>query len=477
MLINTKEIYNLALLDSEFFDREGFLLVKDNRNSDELNFVERLVRLRGNLLFILKIPNLSIDDSQLDKSSLDKSSLDKSTLDKQIDDRNRINLLIDFYRTNCRSKLDFETVLQFVIVLPSNEFSLRRIDEREFGFIIEFHNVVDNSNQKNIWFFTCLTQFEREQWIDQINRLNYVNLRSIFNLLIERKLDLLNQKNRFNQSNEQSSLTENSINKSISSYEIERTSSNDKSSNNNQSLHKSTSIASLLSILSIASSTESNNESIISHISTTTNLTTQNNLIHQNRFKSKDDSFKSIFLTDSYFKHRTNLDHQLTASFSFTLNCDFRNYLKYTNIQPNIFIKVYCSLTNGLNWSSLGKTETLKINANEQTKFAKKFYLNLYEKIELQNNLNKIVKFDVENNQILLKFNIYNLIESFTGRFILIGIAINYFEPNSLVEIFSSIHYKSTQIGQLKMTTLDNEFNIFDHQNGKISTFKINCFY
>lgn len=448
MLINSREIYNLAWLDSEFFDKEGFLLVKDNTDRDQVvTYVERFVRLRGNLLFILKLPNLAVNEA------LD-SSTNSEQADHTLTDANRIQLLISYYKQN--SKLNSDTSrLLFVLVLNS-EFSLRRFDEstKNCGFIIEFHNIVDYNNT-NVWSFNCLTVDERDGWIDRINRTNHVNLKSIFNLLLERKLNLI-RRHRLNES-----ASDSIINKSTSSTDLHRSSSSSKSI---AQLNKSTSYASSLSILSNAST--SSKESI-SKISTATSLTTQNNLVHQTDAK---EGFKSIFLTDSYFKHRNSYE-QLTASYSFTLTCDFSSYTKFDHIQPNIFVKVYCSLTNGQNWSVLGRTETLSIHPGELTKFAKTFYLNLYEKIELQNNLRKIVKFDLENNQILLKFNVYNLVEPFTERFILIGIAINYFQPNSPVEIFSSVHYKSLQIGLLKMTTLDNnEFNIFNqHQNGRLS--------
>lgn len=446
MLINRKEIYNLAFLDSQFFDREGFLLVKDH-TATELNYVERFVRLKDNLLFILKIPN------QHDSASLVKT------------DDCRIESLIAYYqRTNC----SFESDLIFVLVLTA-EFSVRRFDERarNCGFIIEFHHIANDHQNTNVWSFSCLTVEERDRWIQTIYRSNHVNLKSIFNLLLERKLSLI-QKHLHNSAH--------SINKSNSSNDLNQSSSNQ----SNVGLNKSASIASSLSIISNTSN-DSKEFSPISRFSTATSLSTQNNLIHRNCNSAKR-GFKSIFLTDSYSKHskhRNSLE-KLTASYSFTLACDLSRYHKFTNNQPAIFIKVFCSLVNG-HWSLLGRTETLsicnRVNSEEQcsvwSRFAKKFYLNLYEKIELQNNLQKIVKFDFENNQILLKFNVYNLIEPFTERYILIGSAIDYFAPESNIEIFSSVHYKSLQIGLLKMTTLDNnEFNIFNnHQNGNFCSF------
>lgn len=452
MLINYKEIQNLAWFDSEYFDKEGFLLVQEQTNNEQINYVERFVRLKGNLLFILKIPNLCVELSNLDNQNEISSTTDEVS-------KKRIESLISFYKTN-----QIDTNLLFVIVLNS-EFSLRRFDEntRNCGFIIEFYNAVD---LKSCWNFTCLTVEERDNWIDQINRTNYVQLKSIFNLLLERKLKLIKERKKsyLNAKKEESNehLSNQFIHKSISkSSELNQSNSSTNLTQSISSNNLNSNLANLnqsIDSLSVISTKSLSNESLDFKVSTTISLINQNNLQHQIK-----DGLKSIFLTDSYFKRRNSFE-KLTTSYSFTLSIKLNQIYRIDYFQPEIFIKVYCSLTNGQTWSVLGRTETLQIYFSESTKFAKKFYLNLFEKIELQNNLSKIVKFDLENKKILLKFNIYNLIEPFTERFVLIGTAIDYFKKNSNIEIFSSVHYKPLQIGQLKMTALDNsEFNIFNH--------------
>ena len=452
MLINYKEIYNLAWLDSEYFDKQGFLLVKENTNQ-EVNYVERLVRLKGNLLFILKIPN--------------QTELDNQYLNDELSKR-RINLLITYYKQNSSLNSDTNRNLLFVLALNS-DFSVRRFEDKNYGFIIEFYNVVDY-NHTNLWHFNCLTNDECDEWINTINRTNHRTLKSLFNLLFDRKLKLIKKRNQLSKHLNESTkeLSKESIDKSTK----EETNDSDlQKSNSSNNLSKSSSSNNLNNNKSSTSlsiiSTSSSKESLISKISTTTNLITQNNLIRQT---SKND-FKSIYLTDSYFNYSNNLD-KLTASYSFTLTINLDNSFKFHNFQPNTFIKVYCSLTNGQNWSVLGRTESLEISNLGEFKFAKKFYLNLYEKIELQNNLQKIIQFDLDNNKILLKFNIYNLIEPLTDRFILIGTSIDYFKLNLNFEIYSSIHYRPLQIGWIKMTGIDNEFNLFNQHSSEKATSK-----
>lgn len=51
MLIeNKKEIYNLAWLDSDYFDKEGFLLVRDYSTDEQYSYVERFCRIKGKLI-------------------------------------------------------------------------------------------------------------------------------------------------------------------------------------------------------------------------------------------------------------------------------------------------------------------------------------------------------------------------------------------------------------------------------------------
>ena len=478
MLINLKEIQNLAWLDSEFFDHQGFLVVKDSSNAEQTK-CERFVRLKGNLLFVLKLPILCYELSNLDKQSVRQGNANRqisygNEIDDEVltnDDDFRIRLLISFYKKCSAPSTEIDRSLLFVLVLNS-EFSVRRLEEstRNCGFLIEFYNVAADST--NVWTFNCLTAETRDAWIASISRANHVNLKSIFNLLLERKLQLIRKRNQvqtngnLDESNNSSHSSSCDIHKSTSSNTLSVARSNSSLTNQTDPPTDSQikSAVSSLSIVSTASSAHSK-ESSLSNVSTATSLATQNQLIHQAK-----DGLKSIFLTDSYFKRRNSFD-KLAASFSFTLTVDLGGY-RFSNFTPTIFVKVYCSLTNGRNWSVLGRTEILEI-ANEppfkEAKFAKKFYLNLYEKIELQNNLQKIVKFDLENNKVLLKFNVCNLIEPLTDRFILIGTAVDHFKASSEIEIFSSVHYKPLQIGLLKMTSMENsELGLFNAtENGK----------
>lgn len=476
----------MAWLDSEYFDHQGFLLVKDHSNAEQVNYVERFVRLKGNVLFVLKPPILCYELSDLDKRSARQGNANRpisggNAIDDEVlsnDDEFRIRLLISFYKKCQASSAETDRSLLFVLVLNS-EFSVRRFDESTrncCGFAIEFYSVTPDS--QNVWVFNCLTAEARDSWIAAIHRANHVNLKSIFNLLLERKLKLIRRRSqvqasgnldelKLEQLNSSTNSSSSDIHKSTSSNNLSAARSSGSLTNHTdqptvESIDPTSdsqqpaaikSVASSLSIISSASSAHSK-ESSLSNVSTATSLLTQNNLIHQTK-----DGLTSIFLTDSYFKRRNSFD-KLAASYSFTLAVDLGDY-RFSSFRPSIFVKVYCSLTNGRNWSALGRTETLEIanepnSSAEETKFAKKFYLNLYEKIELQNNLQKIVKFDLENNKVLLKFNICNLIEPLTNRFVLIGTAIDHFKATSQSEIFSSVHYKPLQIGLLKMTSLEN---------------------
>lgn len=462
-----------------------------------------ILLITGNLLFILQIPSLDIELKEIKNFSRQQSDSSQTTQTNQVDlksaNEGRIKLLNNYYR---RNSLNGDKNRGLIYTLVLNEFGLRKCDEnsrQSNGFIIEFYNVIDF----NTWHFQCLTIDDRDYWFEIINRANYVNLKSIFNLLLERKLNLIKKRNRkqicvlnssedkFQDSNESNVQTD-QLTDSQSSHHLSST------SDSNLNFKKSNSLSSL-SVVSVDSKGKTKDFSL-DKASTANQLQQGNqaNLIHQ----ISKDGLKTYFLTNSYFQQRNGFD-RLTASYSFTLSNNLNDF-KSNIFEPNIFVKVYCSLDNGLNWSVLGRTETLKIrnppihhiifsdenkdrefksyldcseshfdDQNYQNpselKFAKKFYLNLYEKIELQNNLQKIVEFDLDNNQILLKFNVYNLVETFTNVYILIGSGIDYFKPNSEVEILSSIHYKSKKIGKLKMTTLNNDLNIY-HNNDKFNS-------
>jgi hypothetical protein len=148
MLINSSELRRLSLCDSQCFDKEGYLFVKER--TDRLfnqwkseSFIERFCRLKGNLLLIIATKT--------------------------------INDFIDSDGVN-----DSED--RFVHLLVLEEFAIKLIDEssKHFEFIIEF-----NKNESiRCFHFATISHNERDQWIQSIHLSSFAYLRSLYQTLV-----------------------------------------------------------------------------------------------------------------------------------------------------------------------------------------------------------------------------------------------------------------------------------------------------
>ena len=150
MLINVNELRCLSSADSVDFDKEGYLFVKQ-RNDRLFNqwktesFIERFVRLKGNLLLI--IATKTINDS------IDPNSTSNSTNDRCL----------------------------HLIVLE--EFSIKLIDESDkyYEFVIELNR---NESIRSFHFAT-ISHTERDEWIQTIHLSSFQYLRSLYKTLFK----------------------------------------------------------------------------------------------------------------------------------------------------------------------------------------------------------------------------------------------------------------------------------------------------
>ncbi|RWS23983.1 Type I inositol-3:4-bisphosphate 4-phosphatase-like protein [Leptotrombidium deliense] len=150
MLVNREEIARLALLDSVHYEKEGFLFVRE-RNDGLLSrrndaFIERLCRLKGNLLFVLNT-NTNPAESDVYWSTL--PSLPVCAAERSI-----------------------------VYVLLLEEYTIRLLDEsndKHFCFIIDFGK---NETLKP-FFFASISQHERDSWVEAIHLSSFTYLKLI----------------------------------------------------------------------------------------------------------------------------------------------------------------------------------------------------------------------------------------------------------------------------------------------------------
>ncbi|RWS06693.1 hypothetical protein B4U79_02585 [Dinothrombium tinctorium] len=158
MLINSDEIQRLALLDSVCYEKEGFLFVRE-RNDRILSwrneaFIERLCRLKGNLLFIL--------------------------------DTNTANAANDVYLPSLPVSSSSSADRSIVYALVLEEYTIRLVDEssdKHFCFVIDFGK---NETAKP-FFFASISQHERDSWVEAIHLSSFVYLRLIYKSFLKLK--------------------------------------------------------------------------------------------------------------------------------------------------------------------------------------------------------------------------------------------------------------------------------------------------
>lgn len=151
MLINGNQLQSLSNADSSDFDKEGYLFVKQ-KNERLFNqwktesFVERFVRLKGNLLLIIATKSLNSNSDSHSQIGF-HSSTDKC-----------LNLIV------------------------LEEFNIKSIDESEkyYEFIIEF-----NRNETiRCFHFATISHEERDQWIQTIHLSSFRFLKSLYKNLV-----------------------------------------------------------------------------------------------------------------------------------------------------------------------------------------------------------------------------------------------------------------------------------------------------
>ena len=165
MLINSSELERLAWFDSRYFDKEGYLFVREKHDGifsqwKTETYIERLCRLKGNLFFILATKTLNDIDTDPSKTSTSQ----------ELTSSNRI-----------------------IHILILEEFVIKLIDEttnKHFGFAIEF---IKGDTAKPFYFATISHQ-DRDNWIQSIHLSSFAYLRSLYSSLLD-QLAILNNNN------------------------------------------------------------------------------------------------------------------------------------------------------------------------------------------------------------------------------------------------------------------------------------------
>jgi len=155
MIVNYKEICELAWLESSSFDKEGFLFVQEAKDNALQqwkceSFVERLCRLRGNILFILDI---TVQENQVKNNSNDNSQDSEALDDKLID----------------------VIILEECVVKLTSEDS-----NKHYCFLVEF----GKSDSTKSLLFATPSQLERNSWVDQIRFSSFSYLRSLYKIYL-----------------------------------------------------------------------------------------------------------------------------------------------------------------------------------------------------------------------------------------------------------------------------------------------------
>lgn len=162
MFINYQDIAHLVEYDSNHYDKEGFLFVRE-RKEGILNqwksetFIERFCRLRGNLLFIINLNNSVISGE---------------------------NDFKDIYNQPSSRSISAN---QIVFVLLLEECVIKLADEenyKHFSFIIEYGK--DDSTKP--FHFANISQQERDSWVESIHLSSLNYLRSLKKTLVDLKV-------------------------------------------------------------------------------------------------------------------------------------------------------------------------------------------------------------------------------------------------------------------------------------------------
>lgn len=150
MFINSSDLAPIAFLESRSFDKEGYLFIKERSDGIFLwkseQYIERLCRLKGNLLFILATQSFG----------------DAITVSPQ---KQRQDNVYD----------------RIVNILILEDFVIKPVDEdKHFGFLIEF--LKHEASNKQVHFAT-LSHNERDSWIQSIHLTSLSYLRTLYRSL------------------------------------------------------------------------------------------------------------------------------------------------------------------------------------------------------------------------------------------------------------------------------------------------------
>lgn len=198
MIINYPAVSRLAWLDSANFDKEGFLFVRERREGlfnhwKSETFIERLCRLRGNLLFILATSNPDTKKTSYPSgnkvTSRDNNHTSNTIINSSeggIDEphhhnyQQRINHSSSSEAVGKDLSSTGENRIVFILFLEECVIKLsEESNNKHFSFIIEF----GKNDPTKPFHFTTISQQERDSWVEciHLSSLNYLkSLRKTF---------------------------------------------------------------------------------------------------------------------------------------------------------------------------------------------------------------------------------------------------------------------------------------------------------
>lgn len=187
MLIDCAPLSHLASLGSSYFNKEGLLYVREKQDGFLANwksetYVERLCRLKGNLLFILSTHG---DTAHQEAGSATNHAADRSDQEEARKEDEEASTPSSTASSStagdANSRVSSILVLELFAIKVSDEYGSGTGSgssvPKHFGFTIEFAR----SDATRPIHFASGSHYERDSWIEAIHLASFSYLRSLYN--------------------------------------------------------------------------------------------------------------------------------------------------------------------------------------------------------------------------------------------------------------------------------------------------------